>query len=215
GVRAKCRVLRNAIEPAALAAEPVALPEMIHRLEIVMLGNVRVGVKGYDFAVEMMRRLKAEGRPVRLRIAGLPIELEQLRAEIARAGVGDAVEFVGPVTEPLAFLRTAHVFLLFSRLEGMPNALLEAMALGLPCISARVGDVADFTRDRTHLRQIDVGDVAAACEAVRDALADWPGFRAMGAAARRLIAEEFSQEAFERNLTECLADVLPQRVATL
>ncbi|MBL9202946.1 MAG: asparagine synthase (glutamine-hydrolyzing), partial [Opitutaceae bacterium] len=46
GVRAKCRVLRNAIEPAALAAEPVALPEMIHRLEIVMLGNVRVGVKG-------------------------------------------------------------------------------------------------------------------------------------------------------------------------
>jgi asparagine synthase (glutamine-hydrolysing) len=209
GVRARCRVLRNAVEPAVLGAEPVALPEKITRLEIVMLGNVRVAVKGYDFAVEMMRRLRAEGRGVRLRIAGLPIEAKQLAALIAAAGVGDAVEFVGPVEDPLPFLRSAHVFLLFSRLEGMPNALLEAMALGLPCISARVGDVAAFTRDRVHLRQIYVGDVAGACAAVRDALEDWPAFRTMGSAARRLIAEEFSPAAFEKNLLACIAEVMP------
>ncbi|MBL9188093.1 MAG: asparagine synthase (glutamine-hydrolyzing) [Opitutaceae bacterium] len=209
GVRAKCRVLYNALEPAALAAAPVALPERIERLEIVMLGNVRVGVKGYDFAVEMMRRLRAEGRAVRLRIAGLPIEAKELAAVIAAAGVGDAVEFAGPVADPFPFLRSAHVFLLFSRLEGMPNALLEAMALGLPCISARVGDVAAFTQDRVHLRQIDVGDVAAACGAVRDAIENWPEFRAMGAAARRLIAERFSAAEFEKNLLACIGDVMP------
>ena len=211
GVQAKCRVLYNAIERAALEAEPVALPEKIERLEIVMLGNVRVNVKGYDFAVEMMRRLRAENRAVRLRIAGLPIEAPQLAALIAAAGVGDAVEFVGPVTDPFPFLRSAHVFLLFSRLEGMPNALLEAMALGLPCISARVGDVARFTQDRVHLRQIDVGDVAGACAAVRAAMENWADFRAMGAAARRLIEESFSNEAFERNLLACIGDVRPNR----
>ncbi len=211
GVRRKCRVLRNAIERAALEAAPVALPEKIDRLEIVMLGNVRIGVKGYDYAVEMMRRLRAEGRPVRLRIAGLPIEARELAALIAAAGVGDAVEFVGPVTDPFPFLRTAHVFLLFSRLEGMPNALLEAMALGLPCISARVGDVAAFTQDRLHLRQIAVGDVAAACAAVRDALGNWPEFRALGPAARALIARDFSSPAFAKNLLACVADVMPNR----
>lgn len=208
--RAKSRVLRNALEPAAFRADPVVLPDRIERLEVVMLGNVRVDVKGYDFAVEMMRRLKAEGRPVRLRIAGLPIEAEQLHELIARAGVGDVVEYVGSVEEPFAFLRTAHVFLLFSRLEGMPNALLEAMALGLPCISARVGGVAEFARDREHLRLVDVGDVDAAAAAVREALDNWSEFRAMGAAARKIVAEEFSPDAFERDLVECVADVMPR-----
>jgi asparagine synthase (glutamine-hydrolysing) len=211
GVRAKSRVLRNAVEPAVLDAGPVALPETIARLEIVMLGNVRVAVKGYDFAVEMMRRLRAEGRAVRLRIAGLPIEADRLAACIAAAGVGDAVEFVGPVEDPLPFLRSAHVFLLFSRLEGMPNALLEAMALGLPCISARVGDVAAFTQDGVHLRQIGVGDVEGACAAVRDALENWTDFRAMGPAARQLIAAEFSPAAFEKNLLACIAVAMPDR----
>jgi glycosyltransferase involved in cell wall biosynthesis len=209
GVRARCRVLYNALEPAALDAAPVVLPEKMERLEIVMLGNVRVDVKGYDYAVEMMRRLRAEGRAVRLRIAGLPIEERQLRELIAAAGVGDLVEFIGPVDDPFPLLRSAHVFLLFSRLEGMPNALLEAMAIGLPCVSARVGDVGVFTQDRVHLRQIEVGDVEGACKAMREAIKDWPRFRAMGAAARALIAAEFSAAAFEKNLLACVADVAP------
>ncbi len=208
GVEARCRVLYNALETEALNATAVALPEKIERLEIVMLGNVRVQVKGYDLAVEAVRRLRAEGRNVRLRIAGLPIEARELQALIDQAGVAETCEFVGPVTDPFSFLRTAHVFLLFSRFEGMPNALLEAMALGLPCISARVGDVARFTQDRVHLRQIDVGDVPAACDAVRDAFERWPEFRAMGAAAKRLVAEKFSAESFGQNVEDCVADLL-------
>jgi glycosyltransferase involved in cell wall biosynthesis len=208
GVEARCRVLYNALETEALRAVPVPLPEKIERLEIVMLGNVRVQVKGYDLAIEAVRRLRAEGRNVRLRIAGLPIEARELQALIDQAGVGAACEFVGPVTEPFSFLRTAHVFLLFSRFEGMPNALLEAMALGLPCISTRVGDVARFTQDGVHLRQIDVGDVGAACAAVGEAIDHWAEFRALGAAARRLIEESFSAESFGRNVEACVADLL-------
>ncbi len=209
-VRAKSRVLRNALEPALLATEPVSLPEKIDRLEIVMLGNVRIHTKGYDHAIAMMQQLHAEGRAVRLRIAGLPVEGGALEALLRDAGLGDACEYVGPVDDPIAFLRTAQVFLLFSRFEGMPNALLEAMALGLPCISTRVGDVAAFAQDRVHLRLIDVGDVAGAFAAVRDALENWVEFRAMGAAARGLMTQEFTDEAFVRNVEACVADLVPR-----
>jgi asparagine synthase (glutamine-hydrolysing) len=208
GVEPRCRVLYNALEADALTMPPVVLPAAVDRLEIVMLGNVRIGVKGYDLAVETIRRLRTAGRNVRLRIAGLPIEERELRALIDAAGVGEACEFVGPVSDPFSFLRTAHVFLLFSRFEGMPNSLLEAMALGMPCISTRVGDVARFTQDRMHLRQIDVGDVAGACAAVGEAIDDWTGFRAMGAAARQLMAEKFSEESFAQNIEACVADLL-------
>lgn len=212
-VQSRSRVLYNALEPEALAQPPLELPEQVDPLEIVMLGNIRVEKKGYDLAVEMMRRLRAEGRRVRLRAAGLPLERKTLEDLIARAEVGDSFELAGPVTDPFAFLRQGHVFLLLSRHEGTPNVLLEAMALGLPCISTRIGDVARFTRDGEHLRQIDIGDVEAACRAVREAQDDWPRFRKMGAAGQALVRREFSDERFKRNLEACVADLITARAA--
>jgi asparagine synthase (glutamine-hydrolysing) len=208
----RSRVLYNAIEEEALKQAPVALPDSVNYLEIVMLGNLRVKVKGYDLAVEMIRRLRVEGRHVRLRIAGLPHEKKELDTCISEAKVGDVCEFIGPVADPFEFLRSAHVFLLFSRYEGMPNALLEAMALGLPCISTKVGDVPRFTRDREHLWQIDVNDVEAACEAIRNAQDNWPAFRKMGAAAYALIRREFSTDTFEAKLLESVAGLIPEPV---
>ena len=73
-----------------------------------MLGNIRIHTKGYDLAIETLRRAKAEGLPVRLRIAGLPVEADQLRALIAQHDLASMCEYVGPVYDPFEFLRTGH-----------------------------------------------------------------------------------------------------------
>ena len=209
GVEKRCRVLYNAMETKALLQPALCLPERLERLEVVMLGNIRIQTKGYDLAIEMLRRAKAEGLPVRLRIAGLPVEAAQLRALIAQHDLASMCEYVGPVYNPFEFLRTGHLFLLFSRFEGMPNALFEAMAIGMPCIATTVGDVERLTQQDVNIIQIGVNDVDGALKAMRDALANWPRYRAIGAAARELIQREFPTEAFQRNLLSCIVDIIP------
>jgi asparagine synthase (glutamine-hydrolysing) len=211
GVEPRCRVLYNALEDIAVTRAAVELGVRPNRLEVVMLGNVRVRVKGYDLAVEVIRRLVEAKVPVRLRIAGLPFEGEDLKQRIAAANLGEACEFIGPVTDPFPFLQSANVFLLLSRFEGMPNALLEAMAVGLPCVATRVGDVSRFTQDRQHLWQLPIEDVAAATEALRFAWENWDLFKCMGPAARGLVAAQFSKASFEANVVSCIEDLIPDR----
>ena len=104
----RCRVLYNAQESKALQQPALHLPERLERLEVLMLGNIRIHTKGYDLAIETLRRAKAEGLPVRLRIAGLPVEADQLRALIAQHDLASMCEYVGPVYDPFEFLRTGH-----------------------------------------------------------------------------------------------------------
>jgi glycosyltransferase involved in cell wall biosynthesis len=67
---------------------------------------------------------------------------------IARAlGIEDSVEFLGPRTDVLDRLQRAWGFVLPSRWEGMPNALLEAMACAVPCVATRVSGSEDIIDD--------------------------------------------------------------------
>ncbi len=215
GVEERCRVLYNGLDAADLAQAPVMLPPARpDRLELVMLGNLRIRAKGYDIAVEAVRRLRSEGLLVRLRIAGAPFaaapfEAEELRSLIARSGMQGAVELVGSVAHPFEFLRSGHVFMLLSRYEGLPNALLEAMGIGLPCLVTNVGDLAELTVDRVHARHVPVGDVDATTTVLRAALRDWAAFCGVGTAGRALIHDHFSPAAFRQRLRYCFAGLLP------
>ena len=100
------------------------------------LGTVKP-IKGTDLLVDAFMRFEPERR-VELVIAGL---IDRPWAEALRERArGDArVQFVGRSSAPRDFLAGLDVFVLPSRSEGMSNALLEAMASGLPCIATDVG----------------------------------------------------------------------------
>ena len=66
-------------------------------------------------------------------VGGGPLEAK-LKAQAATLGVGDSVDFLGHIADPFPLLASAQFFVLTSRFEGTPNALLEAMAFGLPAI---------------------------------------------------------------------------------
>lgn len=100
----------------------------------------------------------------------------QLRAQVAAAGLGDAVRFLGPLP-PDALrgpLSAADVFVLATRNEGWANVFLEAMACGLPVVTTAVGGNAEVVCRAELGSVVPFGDGPALEAAVADALArDW------------------------------------------
>lgn len=94
--------------------------------------------KGFDVLVEAMPLLRDD---VVLVVAGDGTEREALTAAAQRAGVTDRVRLLGQRSDIGAVLATADAFVSSSRREGMPMAVLEAMARGLPIVATSVGDV--------------------------------------------------------------------------
>jgi glycosyltransferase involved in cell wall biosynthesis len=101
----------------------------------VVLGLGRLSPeKGYDL---LIRALEQVPHPARLVLVGEGRQEGELRRLAGELGLAERVEFTGFLHDPGPLLRRASVFVLPSRYEGFPNALLEAMAAGLPCVATR------------------------------------------------------------------------------
>ncbi len=83
----------------------------------------------------------------RLRLVGAGSCRPQLERMVTELGIQDSVEFLGERTDISDLLQHSWGFILPSRWEGMSNALLEAMACGLPCVSTRVSGSEDIISD--------------------------------------------------------------------
>lgn len=112
------------------------------RLDVVVVGSQETTVKGHDVLFAAMASLRAEGIPVTATLVGGG-RMEQHNMDLATAGgVREFVRFQGNVgdrAQVIAHLDAADVFALPSRQEGLPRALVEAMARGLPAIATNVG----------------------------------------------------------------------------
>jgi glycosyltransferase involved in cell wall biosynthesis len=95
--------------------------------------------KGIDVLLKAWAKVVEQEKGLKLAIMGDGPLAGQLKQLSRGLGVDDSVEFVGMVTSIAEYLRNADLFILPSRAEGLSNALLEAMAHGLPCIATNVG----------------------------------------------------------------------------
>jgi len=145
--------------------------------------------KAYEVFVRAAARLVAQGSDARFVIAGGGPLKGALEEEIAKAGLPDRFHLVGFVEDVPGFLNEVDVFVLSSRFEGFPIALVEALAAGKPCIATSLGGVQEMVG-------ID-GALVVAPESV-DGLADAmremesPAVRSALGAKGPAIAERFS-----------------------
>jgi len=122
----------------------------------------------------------------------------ELEVEARQLGLTEAVRFWGQVDDVAAYLAQTDVFVLPSLSEGLSNALLEAMAHGLPCIASQIGG------NTTLIREMDTG-LLVRPQVIEDLveafirLADDAGLRAkLGCRARQVVEAEFGLDAVAR-----------------
>jgi glycosyltransferase involved in cell wall biosynthesis len=181
---------------------------------ILLLGVVSER-KGVPTLLEALTRAPLAALDWRVTIAGNG-EVEKYRAEAARLGLADRVTFVGWVDESGArrLLAEADVFVLPSRNEGLPVAILEAMAYGLPVVATAVGSIADAVVQGKTGILVQPGDAGALAEALQ-ALIERPAWRQdLGAKARGRYEQHFEISAFNERLAEIFHHAHQRRMAT-
>lgn len=118
-------------------------------------------------------------------------ERANLEAQAAALGVHARVVFAGEDCEVRPWLAAADSFVFPSRLEGLPNALLEAMSSGLPSITTKIGGCTDVCEDGSGLL-VPKDDVDALATAMQKLLEDPAASAELAAAARERVLSTFS-----------------------
>lgn len=105
--------------------------------------------KGQGLLLEAVAALRAEGRPLHLKLVGDGPDRPWLERRAAELGLSSTVEFAGWVdpTQIRAIYNEAEVFVLPSLAEGVPVVLMEAMAMQLPCVAPRIGGIPELIED--------------------------------------------------------------------
>jgi glycosyltransferase involved in cell wall biosynthesis len=146
-------------------------------------------LKAHDVLLEAFARLSPDLSHWRLAVVGDGELEETLRDQAKTLGIGSRVDWCGLVSDPFVFYRAATIFVLPSRSEGMPNALMEAMSCGLPVIvsDASPGPLG-LVRDGDTGLVVPVDDPAALARAI-ESLANDPALRKrLGHSARQRVS---------------------------
>ncbi len=148
--------------------------------------------KDYGGLLRAFAQLCGDHSDAHLLLVGAGAEHESLLAQAAQLGVSDRTHFAGWSDDlPLAFA-AIDVFVLPSVTEGMSNALLEAMAAGLPCIGTAVGGNGEVIEHGETGFLVEPRDPGALAESIAPLIAD-AGLRArLGAAGRRRVESHFT-----------------------
>jgi sugar transferase (PEP-CTERM/EpsH1 system associated) len=179
----------------------------------VVVGTVGrlVEVKDHRGLLEAFRRVSAHHPACHLIIIGDGPERGALESQIRQWGLGDRVRLVGYTDDVAAWLSILDLFVLASHLEGTSNALLEAMAAGLPVVATRVGGNAEVVVDGVTGRLVPAGDMAALAAALEAYSRDADARRQHGAAGRDWVAEHYPIDAMIAGLAAVYRDAVARR----
>ncbi|HKZ72592.1 MAG TPA: glycosyltransferase family 4 protein [Steroidobacteraceae bacterium] len=197
---ARVEVLRNG----------VALPELVDRDERspprLLYLSILNRAKGTHDLVSAFARVAAEHPQWQLVCAGSGV-VDEIRALASGLGIGHRVECTGwlDAQAKQRELAAATVFALPSYAEGLPMALLEAMAWGLPVVATAVGGIPGAVQHAQNGLLVPPGNIDALADALAQLLRSQPLRHALGAAARATIEREFSLAASIERLIQIYA----------
>ena len=173
---------------------------------VVLAVGRLVPEKDYPTLLAAFARV-AQARRVRLVILGDGRERERLTTLARRLRIAEVVDMPGFQRNPYAYMARAHVVVLSSRSEGMPNVLVEAMACGTPVVSTDCPHgPREVLADGKWGKLVPVGDSEAMSAAILQTLDEVPDRESLGARARCFSLKR-AVDAYERVLFPNGADL--------
>ncbi len=180
---------------------------------ITCVANVR-RIKGIDVLVRTAQRVCREIPGAVFLIAGSLYERDyskEVQALVQSLGLEKNVKLLGFVEDPVPLLKMSSAFCLLSRSEGFCNALLEAMACGVPSVVTRVGGNPEAVTDSQNGFLVPTEDDQAAAERILYLLRNPERAAQIGEAARTDVHSRFSAETMIKKLIGVYGDLLAQR----
>jgi L-malate glycosyltransferase len=212
-------VVYNGVDLKHIASEslrdnPFAVADWAGASRIITcVGNIR-RVKGIDVLIRTAQRVCRELPDAVFVIAGSLYEKdysEEMQSMIRSLGLEKNVKLLGFVADPVPLLKMSHAFCLLSRSEGFCNALLEAMACGVPCVVTRVGGNPEAITDGENGFLVPVEDDAAAAERLLTLLRDPERQAKIGERGRTSVQTRFSADVMIQKLIDVYRDLLAER----
>lgn len=154
--RERLSLIENAIDTEVFRSRTAR--RSTGRLTIGAVGRLSEE-KGFELLIEAVERLVAAGHDLALAIAGEGDLRDHLEARIAASPCADRIALLGFRSDTVQLFETFDIFCLSSLREGLPNVVLEAMAMEVPVLATRSGGMQEFARDGEDALLCDPGSV--------------------------------------------------------
>ena len=207
-------VIPNGIDVSAFSPEAVGAEGLRATLgipaEAPIVGTVAVfrRQKALDDWLDAARIVHERIPDARFVLVGDGPLRSELETRVDALGLRDAVRFPGLQSDVRPWLRIMDVYQMSSRFEGLPLALLEAMAMELPVVSTAVGGIPEVVVHGRNGLLVRQGRPQELAESTLSALADPALRRALGRGARSTVRERFSMERMSDRLEALYEEVV-------
>ncbi len=200
----KFMVSRLGVNPAVL--EPTSRPSSAVPA-LVCTGRL-APEKGHRVLLEALLLLRERGLVVHTTLIGGGPELESLKRFVMQSGLEQDVIFTGALShgQTLDEVRQADVFALASFAEGVPVALMEAMSLGVPCVSTTIAGIPELIESGVDGLLVPPANALALADALDALLSDAQYRQSVGARGRQRVIRQYNLPINHQRLAAAFAE---------
>ncbi len=176
--------------------------------DIAYVGEFR-HIKGADLLVDALAGLRADGRPVKLTLAGDGEEFASVKTQVEKHSLTEAVRFIGHVKARFGFSK-GKLLVVPSRGDSMPYVVIEAAAAGVPMVAANVGGIPEIFGPHQDAL-FAPNSVGAMADAIAAALDDPAAAATRAKSLRERIFTHFSQKAMVEGVLASYREAFARR----
>ncbi|MDD3774243.1 MAG: glycosyltransferase, partial [Patescibacteria group bacterium] len=197
------QVIHNGVDFNLLekAKPDLKIKKNIGHFNVIYAGRLE-SVKGYEDYLQVAQIMIKKYKNINFYAAGNIIGKD----EIIKQYQSDRLTFLGHRNDIYSVLKRMDIFVLPSYSEGLPNALMESMALGLACVSSQVGGVKYLLKDNINGFTFDPGNQKQLQTQLEKLIRNQKLIKQFGARGKELIFKKYNLDICAKKLRKLLAD---------